>query len=186
MRRLLTVAAERAFARLTRENGFHDDEFARIALPVGLDGDSTSGATAAPLGTSVVQDRLLRQLNRAAELGALSAAPLLKRAIRDLAVTGASSILRGGGAAATDYLRQTMGESLFEALAPAVGEGLRTADSELLTQALQASDVNFEGLRLEVARRASDSLYRAIGREEAAIRADPSQASRILSGFDWL
>jgi hypothetical protein len=68
-----------------------------------------------------------------------------------------------------------MGTTLFNAMFPGVGNALRVLDSGILTQALQvATGINFTGLQDDVARKASDSIYRAIGREEAAIRANPS------------
>jgi hypothetical protein len=175
VRRLLRASAQRALTRIGQENGLHGDELVRIAVPTEL------GAAPA------AQDALARELNGAAETASRTVAPVLQRAIRDLAVVGAAAILGGGPSAATDYLQRSMGESLFEALAPAVGDSLRRSEAGALGQALAAAPgVNFEGLRLDLARRASEAIYRAIGREEAAIRADPRLFDRATSATDWL
>ena len=78
-------------------------------------------------------------------------------------------------------LVRELGEGLFTALLPGVGEALRFGEGGLVAQALAAAaGINFEGLRLDVARQASDAIYRAVGREEAAIRADPSSVGDVF------
>jgi hypothetical protein len=170
VRRLLTVASQRAFARLRQEGGFQADVLTRIALP-------------AEIGEAV-QATLSPRVNYAARLAAERAAPIVRDAIQNMAITDPAVVFRGGPTAATDLLKQEMGESLFSLIAPDVGDALRPADGEVVGQALAATGINFEGLRLDIARRASDGIYRAIGREEAAIRADPaSPGDLILRSF---
>jgi hypothetical protein len=58
---------------------------------------------------------------------------------------------------------------------PGVGSALRTLDNGLINRALQhATGINFQGLQADVARKGAAGIYRAIAREEAAIRANPS------------
>ena len=77
-----------------------------------------------------------------------------------------------------------------ERLAGLVNEAARAGAERaapVVTEAIQgltvidaAAGINFEGLRLDVARQASDAIYRAVGREEAAIRADPSSVGDVF------
>lgn len=160
VRRLLLVSSQRAFARLLQEDGFYADELTRIALP--------------PQFGVAAHEGLLRLVNRAAGAAAERAAPIVTEAIQGLTVIDAAAVIRGGPTAATDLLRRELGETLFTALVPGVGDALRLADSDIVSRALAAATgINLEGLRLDVARKASDAIYRAIGREESAIRADP-------------
>jgi hypothetical protein len=160
VRRLLLVSSQRAFARLLQEDGFFADDLTRIALPPPL-------AAAAQTG-------LLRLVNRAAGAAAERTAPIVTDAIQGLTIIDAASVIRGGPTAATDILKRELGEALFTALVPGVGDALRLADSDIVSRALAAAaGINLEGLQLDVARKASDAIYLAIGREEAAIRADP-------------
>ena len=160
VRRLLLVSSQRAFARLLQEDGFFADDLTRIALPPAL-------AAAAEGG-------LLRIVNRAAGAAAERTAPIVTEAIQGLTIVDAAAVIQGGPTAATEVLKRELGEGLFTALLSGVGDALRLADSDLVSRALAAATgVNLEGLRLDVARQASDAIYRAIGREEAAIRADP-------------
>jgi hypothetical protein len=175
IRRLLTLSSQRAFARLLTGEGFFADEVARVTLPPQMGGDAFARALAVLLGTRFVQARLLRLVNAAAAEGARAAAPAVYDAIRDISIADAGAILRGGPTAATDRLQSEFGDRLFEAMFPAVGEVLRVADDGLVQRALRiTTGIDFRGLQADVTRKAAAGLYRAIGREEAAIRADPA------------
>ena len=175
VRRLLTVSSQRAFARLLADEGFFRDDVARIELPPQLGGSGVAAALAIALGTRAVQERLLRVVNEAAEEGARRAAPMVYNSIRDMTVADARAIVRGGPTAATDRLARAMGERLFDALFPGVGQALRLAENGVVQRVLLvATGINFAGLQADVTRKTAAALYRAIGREEAAIRADPA------------
>jgi Protein of unknown function (DUF4197) len=177
IRRLLTLSSQRAFARLLTEEGFFRDDVARIQPPPQLGGATLTATLAVALGTRAVQDRLIRVVNRAAGEGARRAAPVVYDSIRDMPITDASSIARGGPTAATDHLARSMGERIFDAIFPGVGEALRLAENGVIQRALQfATGINFPGLQADVTRKTAAAIYRAIGREEAAIRADPNSA----------
>jgi hypothetical protein len=185
IRRLLTLSSQRAFARLLAEEGFFRDDLARIQPPPQLGGRAVTAALAVALGTRAVQDRLLRVVNQAASEGAERAAPVVYASIRDMSITDALSIARGGPTAATDYLAQAMGERIFDSIFPGVGEALRLAENGVIQRVLElATGINFPGLQADVTRKTAAALYRAIGREEAAIRADPASAGDpVLAGL---
>jgi hypothetical protein len=170
LRRLLTISSQRAFARLLNENGFFEDELARVPLP-------QSGAIAsALLRTPLVQNQLLRLMNRAAANAAEAAAPVVYDAIRTMSFSDAVSLVRGGPTAATDFLERSMGNAIVDAMFPGVGNALRSFDNGILNQVVRgATGVDFQGLQRHVTESASRGIYRAIGREEAAIRANPSE-----------
>lgn len=172
LRRLLTLSSQRAFARLLRENGFFEDELARVPLPPQLAG---AGAVAsALLRTPAVQNQLLHLMNRAAVNAAEAAAPIVYDSIRTMSFADAVSLVRGGPTAATDFLRRSMGTAIVEAMFPGVGNALRLFDNGLVNRIVQsATGIDFAGLQRHVTQSAADGIYRAIGREEAAIRADP-------------
>jgi hypothetical protein len=180
IRRLLTISSQRALAALMAPGGFYDNQVARLTLPDQLGGRSGNILTAI-LTSGAVRDRLLRQINRAAEKGAERAAPIVAETIRTMPVVDALAILHGGGSAATDLLRGQMGNALVSAMVPGIDEGLRLFDSEIVTQALRAATgIDFTGLRDDVTRKAADAIYAQIGREEAAIRANPQSTNDAL------
>ena len=168
LRRILTLSSQRAFARLLNENGFFEDELARVPLPAG-------GAIAsALLRTPLVQDQLLRLMNRAAANAAEAAAPIVYDSIRNMSFGDAVSLVRGGPTAATDFLQRSMGNAIVDAMFPGVGNALRTFDNGIINQVVRtATGIDFQGLQRHVSESAARGIYRAIGREEAAIRANP-------------
>jgi hypothetical protein len=177
IRRLLTLSSQRAFARLLADEGFFRDDLARIEPPPQLGGRSVTATLAVALGTRAVQDRLLRVVNSAAREGAERAAPVVYDSIRDMSIADARTIAHGGPTAATDYLARSMGERIFDAIFPAAGEALRLAENGVIQRVLElATGINFPGLQADVTRKTAAAIYRAIGREEAAIRADPAAA----------
>lgn len=184
IRELLTLSSQRAFATLLRPNGFFDSNVARIDLPPQLGGNGASSFLSRVLTSGPIKERLALQVNRAAERGAERAAPLVYDAIRTMSIADALSIVRGGPTAATGLLRGVMGQSLVSAMFPAIGEGLRLADSAVVSEALRlATGIDFNGLSQDISRKASDGIYAAIGQEEAAIRANPrSSNSALITG----
>lgn len=174
IRRLLTLSSQRAFARLLQENGFFQDDLAKIPLPPQFAG---AGAVASVLlGTRLVQDQLLRLMNRSAAQAAEAAAPIVYDAIRGMSVADAASLIRGGPTAATDFLQRSMGNAIVDAMFPGVGQALRLFDNGLVNRLVQtATGIDFAGLQRHVTESAARGIYRAIGREEAAIRANPRE-----------
>ena len=175
IRRLLGLSAQRAFASLVQENGFFESDIARIALPDALGGARGTSILSAVLRSQAFRDRLTRTVNRAAERGAALAAPVVTETIRSMNVGDVLAVVRGGPSAATGLLQGALGERLIETMLPGIGDGLKLFDSGVVTEALRlVSGIDFAGLRADVSRKASDGIYRAIGREEAAIRANPA------------
>ncbi|HEY0114324.1 MAG TPA: DUF4197 domain-containing protein [Allosphingosinicella sp.] len=172
VRRLLTASSRRAFARLLTEEGFFADDLARVDLPRQL--ESSGAIAAALLRTNAVRQQLLSLMNRAASEAAEAAAPVVYTAIRDMSIADAAGLARGGPTAATDYLQRVMGTAIVDAMFPGVGSALRLLDNGVINQlARAATGIDFSGLQRHVAEEAAAGIYRAIGREEAAIRANP-------------
>lgn len=175
IRRLLSLSGQRAFASLIRENGFFDDQLARVSLPEALGGATGSAILSVVLNSSAFRNRLTKQVNRAAEKGAELAAPVLAQAVRTVGIDDAEALIKGGPTAATDFLEARLGDALFSAMVPGVDNGLKLFDSGVVTEALKmVSGFDFGGLRDDVSRKASRGVFKALAREEAAIRANPA------------
>lgn len=174
IRRILTLSSQRAFARLLQENGFFADELARIPLPPQFSG--ATGVVSALLRTGPVQDQLLRLMNRAAADAAEAAAPVVYDSIRSMSIPDAVALVRGGPTAATDHLQRIMGNAIVDVMFPGVGNALRLFDDGILNRVVQAATgIDFASLQRHVSDSAARGIYRAIGREEAAIRANPRE-----------
>lgn len=175
IRRLLSLSSQRALARLMAPGGFYDSQIGRITLPDQLGGSGGGSLLSRVLLSSVVRDRLLRQVNRAAEKGAERAAPVIADAIMSTSPQDAAAIIKAVGTpAATNLLQQHMGTALISAMLPGVDDGLKLFDNQAVTEALRAATgIDFAGLRDDVTRKASNAIFAEMGKEEMAIRADP-------------
>lgn len=179
IRRLLSLSSQRAFAALLQPGGFYDSQIARIALPAQF--ASGGGLLSQVLGSAPVRERLARSLNSVAERGATRAAPIIADAITSVSISDAIGIVRGGPQAATALLEQQMGGGLINAMFPAIGDALRLASDDTIARALRAvSGYDIAGLARDVTDGANRGIWRAIGNEEAAIRANPGATNDPL------
>ena len=173
VRRLLTLSSERAFARMTADGGFWDQQVAQIGFSnlLGARGDVMSRI----LTSALFKDRLNGALADVAIEGAYRAAPIVTDAVRVIGFQNAVDLVRGGPTAATAFLRGEMGGQLVEAMVPEIGNALRVAQDPLVGQALSAlTGVNVSQVASRFGTRVNDVIWNELGREESAIRADPS------------
>ena len=174
VKRLLTVSSQNAFAQLLQPNGFLDSEAARISVPDSLGGTRVAGIATALLRSRPVQDRLLKQVNRAAEKGAELAAPIVADTIRSMSIHDAPAIINDGPRAATALLQGQLGDTLVDRMLPGIGQGLHLFDNEIINLVLsQVTNVDFNAIRRDVTIKVNDAIFRSIGAQEEAIRANP-------------
>ena len=172
VRRLLLLASENAFARLTAPGGFWDDQVARLGLNnvLGARGDVLSRI----LTSQLFKDRLEERFAGFAIDASFRAAPVVTDAIRVIGFDNAIALVRGGPDAASLYLREQVGTALLDAVVPELGDALRVSRDPLLGQALNTlTGVDVAGVADRFGRQIDDAIWGEIGREEAAIRANP-------------
>lgn len=172
VRRMLLLATENAFARLTEPGGFWDEQVARLGLDsvLGTRGDVLSRI----LTSQLFKDRLEERFATFAIDASFRAAPVVTDAIRVIGFDNAIALVRGGPDAASLYLRQEVGTALLDAVVPELGEALRLSRDPLVGQALSAlTGVDVAGVADRFGRQIDDAIWGEIGREEAAIRANP-------------
>ncbi len=176
VQRMLFLSSERAFGRMLQSDGFWDQQVAQIGLG-GLLG--TRGDVLGRILTSALfKNRLEGAFADIAYEGAERAAPLVTDAVRVVGVQNAIDLVRGGPTAATAFLRGSMGTTLVEAMVPELGTAMRVAQDPLVGQALGAlTGVDLPQVAGRIATNIDDTIWREIGAEEAAIRANP-QATR--------
>lgn len=172
IRRLLLLSSERAFARMTAPGGFWDQQVAQLGLTDML---GTRGDTLGRILTSALfKQRLEGVVADIAVDASYRAAPIVTDAVRTIGFANAVALVRGRPTAASSYLKQEIGFRLVEALVPEVGDALRLADDPLMGQLLSAvTGVDVPGVAARFSGRINDVIWTEIGREEAAIRADP-------------
>ncbi len=179
IRRLLTLSSERAFARMTADGGYWDQQVARIGLSniMGTRGDILSGI----LTSSLFKSKLEGAFADVAVRGAERAAPLVADAVRVVGLSAAEQLIRGGPTAATAFLRGEMGNSLVEAMVPELGQAIRLASDPVIGQAIaRLSGVDVGSVANRFSGQINDAVWNEIGIEEAAIRANPRSTNDPL------
>lgn len=172
IRRLLTISSERAFARLTSDGGFWDQQVAQVGLAniMGTRGNVLSSV----LTSTLFKDQLSDAFADVAVRGAERAAPLVADAVRVVGFEAAEQLVRGGPTAATSFLRGEMGNSLVEAMVPELGQAIRVAQDPVIGRAIsQLSGVDVAGVSQRFSGTINDAIWQEIGIEEAAIRRNP-------------
>jgi len=172
VRRLLLLASENAFARLTAPGGFWDEQVARIGLNqfLGARGDVLSRILTSPL----FKDRLEERFAGFAIDASFRAAPVVTDAVRVIGFQSAIDLVRGGPSAASSYLRQEVGTALLDAMVPELGNAIRLTRDPLVGEAINAlAGVNVGDVATRIGREVDNAIWGEIAREEAAIRANP-------------
>lgn len=173
IRRLLVLSSERAFLRLTAPGGYWDQQVAQIGLErfVGRRGNVLGNI----LTSALFKSRLEDVVADIAVDASYRAAPIVADTVRTMGWANAIELIRGGPSAASGFLRQQMGEQLILAMLPEIGEALRIAEDPLMGQLLSGlTGVDVTGVARTFAHQVDDVIWSEIGREEAAIRADPA------------
>lgn len=176
VRRMLLLASENAFARLTAPGGFWDEQVARVGLNqfLGTRGDVLSRI----LTSGLVKDRLEERFATFAIDASFRAAPVVTDAISVIGFANAVDLVRGGPTAASSYLRAEVGTALIDAVVPELGQAIRVSRDPLLGEAIGAlTGVNVGAVAERVGTEVDNAIWGEIAREEAAIRANP-QATR--------
>jgi hypothetical protein len=185
LRTALTQGAQVAVAKLGTTDGFLGNPKVRIPLPGKLQKAEKLLRT---LGMSAQTDALVTAMNRAAEAAVPEARALLMDAVRNMSVQDVAGILTGGQNSATEYFRGKTSELLTARFLPIVKKStdkvnLAARYNTVAAKAAGLGIVDSRDASIEnyVTQKALDGLFKMIGEEEAAIRANPmGQASALL------
>jgi hypothetical protein len=172
IRRLLVLSSERAFVRMTAPGGYWDQQVAQIGLSRFF---GNRGSVLGNILTSTLfKNRLEDVVANIAVDASYRAAPIVADTVRTIGWANAVDLIRGGPTAASSFLRQEMGEQLILAMLPEIGQAMRVAEDPLMGQLLSGlTGVDVQGVTRTFAREVDDAIWGEMGREEAAIRADP-------------
>jgi len=191
LREALRVGTDSASARLGLENGYYHDELVKIMLPEEAN-IIVENASKIPGGDKIVND-VIKSINRAAEDAAKDAGPIFWGAIKEMSITDAFNILNGDSDAATQYLKTSTYQDLFNLYNPQIQKsldkeiaaGISTNESwESLTgkwnriaknPLAQMAGLNTVNVDLDayLTEQALNGLFIKIAEEEAHIRKDP-------------
>jgi ABC-type transporter MlaC component len=179
IREALEQGVSHGITFLNKEDGFFGNQAYKLLLPP--EAQRIEG-TMRQLGMGAMVDKAVLQINRAAEDAVGTARPIFADAIKELTIADALTIVRGADSAATQYFRQKTTDKLIAAFMPVIKGSL-----EKFSATKYYGDVinTYNGfpttlrkvnpdLPSYVTGRAVDALFDQIGKEEAAIRANPA------------
>lgn len=133
-------------------------------------------------GFSNVENIVLEKINNGAEDAAVKAKPIFRKAIQEMTLEDATSILMGRDNAATEYLKGKTFEQLYQAFLPDINVSLdKFGANKYWTDAVTAYNkipfVDKANPRLDdyVTREALKGLFSMVEKEEYAIRRDKTK-----------
>ena len=174
LRQALDMGIEKQVSKLTKENGFYNNELVRITLPSEL---QKVDKTLRDVGLDALADEGLKVLNRAAEEAVKEATPIFVNAVEEISFNDARNILLGQNNAATLYLTNKTEKPLYNKFNPVVTNSLEKVGA---TRVWNNIITRYNNLPLTnkvnpdladyVTNRALDGVYTMIAVEEKEIR----------------
>lgn len=179
LRQALELGSQNTSQRLGTVNGFFGNALIKLAMPPEA---KKLEMTLRNLGFGSLADKVILQMNRAAEDAAGKAAPIFVDAIKKMNIQDGLNILRGGDGAATAYLKQATTASLTTAFRPVIQNSLNKVGATAVWGDAMRIYNNLPTTRTKinpdlagyVTERALNGLFLGIADEESKIRKDPA------------
>jgi len=185
LKEALNVGVQKGTAQLSAVNGFFGNAAVKILMPPEA---QKAEKTLRGMGLGKQVDDAILSMNRAAEDAAKSAAPIFLNAIKQMTITDAVGILKGGDDAATKYLRTKTTVSLTAAFSPVIKQSLEKVDATKYWNSVFSTynkipfvkKVNTD-LAAYVTDKALTAIFYQVALEEANIRKNPlAQTTNLL------
>ena len=193
LKEALVIGADSAAAGLSVTDGYYADELVKIGLPSEAD-IIVENISYIPGGSELVE-KVVLSINRAAEDAASEVAPVFWDAITDMSILDGFEILNGDNDAATQYLKSSTYDELFELYQPKIQTSLDkdiiggitandawenlTTPWNSLANSVSGQLLNFEtvdtSLDEYLTNKALDGLFLKLAEEEEKIRTDPAE-----------
>jgi len=180
LRQVLEQGANQAVSSLGKKDGFLLNSQVKIPLPPHL---AKAERFMRMAGMGGQADSLILAMNRAAEAAVPEAKPLLLDAVKSMSVDDAKKILTGGDDSVTQFFKTRTADPLILKFMPIVQKytanvGLAKKYKKFAGKGVRLGLINKEDADIDdyVARSALDGVFKIIGQEEKAIRANPAEA----------
>ena len=183
LKEALTVGTNRSSSQLSSVDGFFKNAAIKILLPPEA---QKVESTLRSVGMGNLVDKAVLSLNRAAEDAAKTAAPIFIDAVRQMTITDAVNILRGGDFAATDYFKGKTTNALTNAFRPVIDRSLKNVNATkywgdvINAYNMVATTKVNPDLAAFVTERAMNGIFYQVGLEEQRIRKEPVARSTEL------
>lgn len=177
LKEALRIGTQNGTGKLAAADGFFSNAAVKILMP---EEAQKVESTLRNIGLGSLVDKAVLSMNRAAEDAAKSATPIFVNAIKEMTITDALGILKGGDYAATDYFRGKTTLPLTNAFRPVIEKALTKVDAtkywnDVFTayNKFAANPVN-TNLAAYVTERSLAGIFYEVGQEELKIRQDPA------------
>ena len=179
IKQALSQGLGKAVSQLHQQNGFFGNEIYKILLPPEAQKIEN---TLRNIGLNSMVDKAILQINRGAEDAAGFATNIFIDAIRNMTLTDALNLVRGGDTSATHFFREKTTNKLIAAFLPVIKSSLNKVDATKYYGDMVTKYNNFPttfnklnpDLAGYVTLRATDALFNLIAKEEKNIRENPA------------
>lgn len=184
LKQALSIGTRNGTSQLSNVDGFFKNAALKILFP---EEAKKAESTLRNLGMGNLADKAILSMNRAAEDAAKGAGTIFITAIKQMTITDAVNILKGGDFAATNYFKAKTTSELTRSFKPVIGKALKNADAtKYWGNAISAynqfttNKVNTD-LSAYVTEKAMEGIFYQVGLEEQKIRKDPvARTTEIL------
>ncbi|MEO5893862.1 MAG: DUF4197 domain-containing protein [Ferruginibacter sp.] len=186
IKQALSQGLVKATMQLNKQDGFFGDAFYKILLPP--DAKKIENALRT-IGLGKQVDKAILQINRGAEDAAGFAQPIFIDAIKQMTLTDAINIVRGGDTSATHYFRIKTIDKLTAAFSPVIKSSLSKVEATKYYGDIVSTYNNFPTTFTKinpdlpgfVTEKATNALFDLVAKEEKNIRENPvARTTEIL------
>lgn len=177
LKEALTVGTQNSTGQLSSVDGFFKNAAVKILMPAEA---QKVVSTLQSVGMGSVVDKAVLSMNRAAEDAAKSATPIFVNAIKQMTITDAIGILKGGNQSATNYFKNKTTGALTKAFKPTISNALQKTDATKywndvfsVYNQFSTNKINTD-LTAYVTGKAIDGIFYEVAQEEIKIRKDPA------------
>ncbi|MCW3106239.1 MAG: hypothetical protein JWQ09_745 [Segetibacter sp.] len=176
LKQALTIGTQNSTSQLSSVDGFFKNAAIKILLP---EEAKKVESTLRNVGMGSLVDKAILSMNRAAEDASRGAGTIFINAVKQMTITDAVNILKGGDFAATNYFKAKTTSALAESFRPVINNALKNVNAtkywgDVISVYNQFSSTKINtDLSAFVTQKAMDGIFYQVGLEEQKIRKDP-------------
>ncbi|HLL44556.1 MAG TPA: DUF4197 domain-containing protein [Segetibacter sp.] len=176
LKQALTIGTQNSTSQLSALDGFFKNAAIKILLP---EDAKKVESTLRSLGMGSMVDKAILSMNRAAEEAAKGAGTIFINSVKQMTITDAVNILKGGDFAATNYFKEKTTAELTQKFKPVIEKALNNVNATKYWSDVTTVYNNFSrnkvstDLNAYVTQKAMDGIFLQVGLEEQKIRKNP-------------
>lgn len=184
LKQALTIGTQNSTSQLSSLDGFFKNAAIKILLP---EDAKKVESTLRGLGMGSMVDKAILSMNRAAEEATKGAGTIFINSVKQMTITDAVNILKGGDFAATNYFKEKTTAELTQMFKPVIDKALGNVNATKYWSDVTTVYNNFSSnkvstdLNAYVTQKAMEGIFLQVGLEEQKIRKNPvARTTEIL------